>query len=407
MGKLEKYMKGRGLQVSVNSSFPHVASIGNELNNLFRLSGLSEEELDYLYSEGIIGTTKYDRILYQEALIALRVGGYFIPEISGMDDKVVKSEILLVGKGKFSCLGRAGNCLVFRKTRAYLAPSDDMGSWTFGIVTNGTRDQNLHRFIQSIEEQGIPNYEVLICGKITDKSLLKHRNTRLLDFDHHSEKGWITRKKNVICEKAKYENILIEHDRFYLDKGWYEGMKEYGSYFEVLCCEQEFGKYTLGWNVHGGRITSKIPEPDLIGHITVVDDLHPADWSTKIITHNGISIMKKSIWAVRPWNEDLFWGDDEDLEMSFKEYEKGIMMRYAPQPVIHVIESRTGLTRLKLRKNSKRDMWFVWDGPIGDQLFYRVYLVKQCILALVYLIFKKDLFNYRIKDIFKRVTSRS
>ena len=55
--------------------------------------------------ENIIGTTKYDRILYQECLMALAKERYFIVNCTEFkEEKIdkVKNEILLVGKGKFS-----------------------------------------------------------------------------------------------------------------------------------------------------------------------------------------------------------------------------------------------------------------------------------------------------------------
>lgn len=401
--ELSSYFKGNGFQVSTNTSFPQIKNITTPLDNSFRLCHLSEQESDFIYTENILDTTKYNRILYQEILIALKKESYFIVNCTHYKNsqiEKIKEEALLISKGKFSLKKEISekNCkyLVFQKTKNYLKEDDDINSWSFGIITNGTRDDFIEKFIQSIKKQSILNYEILICGKLQDPLLVnKYKNTRFIFFDQKSDKGWITRKKNIICENARYENIVLVHDRFYLDDNWFKGMKKYGNYFEVLSCEQIFGKYKMGWGVYFG--TDKLEE-DPWARIKVVDDIHHSDWSPRLVTHNGVSIMKKSVWEMQKWNENLFWNEKDDTELSFEEYRKGIMIRFNPYSIMQISHSRVGLHNLRIKKNTKKDGWFRWDGKFTEKLFYRLYMIKQSFLVIIYLLFRINLFDRNLKE---------
>ena len=100
--------------------------------------------------------------------------------------------------------------------------------FTFGIITDGSSDDFIIKIIASIEEQQIPNYEIIIVGnsKITPTTHLK-----VIEFDESIKNKWITRKKNIICEEAQYENIVLMHDYISLDTGWYKGFLKFGNTF--------------------------------------------------------------------------------------------------------------------------------------------------------------------------------
>ncbi len=399
---IKEYLTGKGIQFSLRSSFSSIPVKDSPLDNLFRIEQPNQETYDFIYTENLIETTKYDRILYQESLIGLRKEGLFIVNLGTLpkpEQKHIEKEILLVGKGKYvlsETLHEQGSTfLLFQKTENYLKESDSVDKWTFGIITNGTRDDFIETFIRSIEKQKIPAYEVLICGKLKDETLTeRYKNTKLIFFDQKSDKGWITRKKNIVYEEAQYENVMLVHDRFYLDDNWFEGMKRYGNYFEVLACKQTFEDYVMGWTVYRGHANNTM---DFFGEIQIVDKLDASDWSPKVVTHNGVSIMKKSVWSKAKWDEERFWNEKDDVDLSFRQYDNGIMTRYNPYGELQISYSRVGLHHLTLRKNSRRDDWMRWSGPIKEQLFYRMYLLRQYLFCMVFLIFRKNLFSTSFK----------
>jgi hypothetical protein len=76
--------------------------------------------------------------------------------------------------------------------------------FTFGIVTSGL-DDRVQLVINSIEQLNIPEYEVLIIGN----SSVSRDRTRIIPFNENERPAWITRKKNLITQHAKYENVVI------------------------------------------------------------------------------------------------------------------------------------------------------------------------------------------------------
>ena len=57
--------------------------------------------------------------------------------------------------------------------------------------------------------------------------------TRQISFDESVKNAWITKKKNIITENAKFDNIVYMHDYVLLDDKWYEGQLKSGDNFFV------------------------------------------------------------------------------------------------------------------------------------------------------------------------------
>lgn len=102
-------------------------------------------------------------------------------------------------------------------------------SFTFGIVTDGYNDHYIKETIKSIEENNIPEYEIIIVG---NSSIKPTNNINIYKFDESIIKGWTTRKKNIIIENAKYDILVIMHDYIKLNNNWYEGFLKYGDNFD-------------------------------------------------------------------------------------------------------------------------------------------------------------------------------
>ena len=65
--------------------------------------------------------------------------------------------------------------------------------FTFGIITTSSNKNRVLNIIQSIENENIPNYEIIIIGG--DK--IEGRNVKHIEFDETIKKMWITKKKNT------------------------------------------------------------------------------------------------------------------------------------------------------------------------------------------------------------------
>jgi hypothetical protein len=99
-------------------------------------------------------------------------------------------------------------------------------SWTFGIITVYEDNARLLEILSSIRQLNIPEYEILLVGG-GDSSGVDGEDIVKIDFDESIKPRWITRKKNILVQNAKYENIVLMHDYHIFDLKWYEEFKSF------------------------------------------------------------------------------------------------------------------------------------------------------------------------------------
>lgn len=178
--------------------------------------------------------------------------------------------------------------------------------FSFGIITTGGVDDRILTIIESIEYLKIPNYEIIIVGNCG----VQRSNVTVIAFDESIKRMWITRKKNIITEHAKYENIVFLHDYVALDKNWYEGFKQFGNNFKVCMTRLE--------DIHGNRHQDWV----IIGDSGIVGSecMIPYDMNLSKIQYmpGNYWIAKKSFMEQFPLNENLIWGQGEDGEWSLR-----------------------------------------------------------------------------------------
>ena len=114
---------------------------------------------------------------------------------------------------------------------------------SFVIITGGTKSDHLVRLVKSIFLQKIPNYEILIVGNT--KSLVDKQETRKVIFDlatkipapEAASKGELGVMRNLGCEKAQFENIVILDDDLLLTKDWYKNLLKFNKDYDILTCQ--------------------------------------------------------------------------------------------------------------------------------------------------------------------------
>lgn len=193
---------------------------------------------------------------------------------------------------------------------------------TFGIITDGTCNDRIDSIIDSIEEQKITNYEILIVGP----AVSYRNNTRIL-FDVNTERhperkhlGWITKKKNIIAQEAKYELIVFLHDYIKLLPGWYEGWRK----FLDETPQFEIGVnyvYTLEGPRHADWVLSPYDMWELFPMLGARHDIRfdlqlPIDRTdlTKFqYISGGYWVATKKFSRNNPQLERCGWGESEDV----------------------------------------------------------------------------------------------
>ena len=186
--------------------------------------------------------------------------------------------------------------------------------FTFGIITGGGADANLHVIIESIRALKIPNYEIIIIGQTS------HQGPDIINisFDESQKRAWITRKKNIICQQAQYENIVLFHDYITFDPDWYKGFLEYGNNFMICVTKMEtpsrrrFRDYTI--------FGEHMPPPFCSRSLISYDATPETQALLAPLTYVSGSyyVIKKYIALKFPLNEKLLWCQCEDLEFTVR-----------------------------------------------------------------------------------------
>ncbi|MFQ5531487.1 MAG: hypothetical protein ACE5ES_02625 [Candidatus Nanoarchaeia archaeon] len=354
IGKIDVYLKGQGFDLSENKriNVKNCKHISIERDGLFSLRDHAKpESLDFLYINDI-HKTKFYPILIKEMLIYCKIGGFIVLDLKkrGIIDfcEFIKSIKKLVGaKTAIRKENFKERVFVFQKTQGFLEKEDSITRWSFGIISGGNKIDQIDKQIEIIKNLKIPSYEIIICGKYKET---KDNKINYIEFDDFGT-GWITGKKNVIAENAKYENMVIMHDRIMPNKDFYEGMKKYGNYFEVLSCKVLNDKKERcgDWMTYGNPFNK----------VSRIGDLDYRDWDKYIWIDGALFIMKKAVWRQVQFDENLFWNQGEDRKMAEDWKDKGIIPRFNPFSSCFTTSWRHGklpFYKINVKKLGKREI---------------------------------------------------
>ena len=225
-------------------------------------------------------------------------------------------------------------------------------NFTFGIVSNGQDYGHLNRCIESICNQKIKKYEIIIVGNLNTDKILDKNNIKFIDFDEKIKPGWITRKKNMITENSIYENIVYMHDYLELHNNWYRGYKKFGNDFEIAMNKMinpnnsRYRDWTL-WP-HNECFVDEI-----ISDNACLLPYNVSNLSKYMYISGAYWVAKKSVMQEYPLNENLTWGEGEDVEWSKRVRDKFIfkMNKYSKTKLQkHKNPQFKPITRKQLKK---------------------------------------------------------
>ncbi|MGV8171669.1 MAG: hypothetical protein ACP5OA_03165, partial [Candidatus Woesearchaeota archaeon] len=352
---LQKYIKGKGIDIS-KKSFVKSCSIKfhQEIDNYFSLKSKGIESFDYILCDDNVQSTKYYRILIKEVFYALKVGGYFIvqytPKSLLLED--LEKELFFLMKNSIDIVQvyiEGQKCTVIsKKLKQNPSKPEGINNWSFGIVTRGTTDPIVDDIIWNIREQKIPNYEIIVCGKYAGK-YLRSKDVVYLEFMQKDEKGWTTRKKNLICERAKYDNLCVMHDRIKLHKGWFAGMKKYGNNWEILSMPTvKEGQRTYDW------LTLKYPLEHLKGAWYLGSHLDYSDWDKWIYLDGGVITLKKYVWEKVHWDDSRYYNEAEDVKLSHDQTRYGFVARFNPYSTMESFRFNHPFSKIYIKKDPNK-----------------------------------------------------
>jgi hypothetical protein len=180
--------------------------------------------------------------------------------------------------------------------------------WTFGILTQGVRVDNLRAFFESIRAQsGGEDAEILVCGP----KLPQFEQYRLnyLHVEVREDLAEICKKKNEIAQAAAHPNLCLVHDRYRLESNFFTGFEAFGYDFDYLTVKQ---------NYESGE---HFPDYCALSQ-------HELTWNTSLdcrdinyvlprqYINGGVIIAKTQTLREIPFNELVFWNQAEDVELA-------------------------------------------------------------------------------------------
>ena len=182
---------------------------------------------------------------------------------------------------------------------------------TFGIITKYEDNNRLLEIINSIKKLNILNYEIIFIGDGIIEDKIKDENIIHFKFDETIKEGWITRKKNIIAQQSKYENIVMMHDYHVFDIDWYKNFLIFGNDWDICCTSQimiDGRRNFVDWALWDKPNHGKGQTWDY------------NDWSqTKHMYVSGaFFLVKKYVLLNEPFNESLSWNESEDVEWSMR-----------------------------------------------------------------------------------------
>ena len=170
---------------------------------------------------------------------------------------------------------------------------------TFGICTSGKEPQRLAQVIKSIDALEIPGVQIIVV------------NNDICEKDMH-----ITRKKNFITKSAKHDIIVYLHDYIVFDPNWFKGMQKFGWDWDI--------QMNIILNLNGDRYRDWTlwyeDVKDKVGNKCLLP--YDVNKSHLMYISGAYWIAKKRVMQEFPLNEDLVWGESEDVEWSKRIREK-------------------------------------------------------------------------------------
>jgi hypothetical protein len=203
--------------------------------------------------------------------------------------------------------------LVFEKIRPTLPNDDSIDSWSFGIVSDGRKNDRVLAIINQIEQFSIPDFEIIICGPSPSENLpefVKIVEDSDLYFDSRIP---ISKKKNRIIETAKYNNLILFHDRFSFPVDWYQNICLHGNYFDCLSIKI-LDEDTQTHRIQDWMGTS-LDYYDFLKIDPKSYNLNYNQWIPNWNVNGGFMIIKKHLIERVKLNPFLHWSECEDGDL--------------------------------------------------------------------------------------------
>jgi hypothetical protein len=328
---------------SLPSNDENIVVVKNNLRHyqrIYKKYNLAVEGQAVITAEFVLQKDSLIRYYIKELDILLKKNGIFriILVDSQSHSKYFRSRGQV--KYEFSIATNGRYCLVssvcengiltlsYVKKTLVLPENDSINKWSFGIVSNGEKNDWVLELISSIEDQKIPEYEIIICGPspFVENSFVKNNNIKIIrDVVLQDDiRAPIAHKKNAIIKEAQYNNLCIMHDRYLLQLNWFENFERYGNYFDALCLKtltSEGKRFGVDWMKFCYPLTDRFKINRALAY---------NEWHEEAIIPGGVILVKKNLIEPFMLDERLHWDEIEDMQFSKIAYLNGLLINIDP-----------------------------------------------------------------------------
>lgn len=230
-----------------------------------------------------------------------------------------------------------------------------LDSWSFCIPVGDGDPKFLNACVARILEIEMPEFEIILCGKPAS-GFLYWSQVRIVGENITAPPLHITRKKNILAQSARFNNLCILHDRVLLPKNFYVAIKRMGDDYPLTGFQSfwfagrgqtlplrysDFGvSATRPCNVLSKKRLSKNDIPHLANLALYIQ--HPArsDFGRDYLT-GSLYMCKRAVWEHVPQNENLYWQEYEDVEQAMAAADAGIPSRINPYSFTRTLSYRS------------------------------------------------------------------
>jgi len=239
---------------------------------------------------------------------------------------------------------------------------DDLDSWTFGIPVGPEDATVLNAVVKRILEIDIPNKEIILCGT-PGKNFAYFDQVRIVGEDITVPPVQICKKKNRLATEAKYNNLVILHDRVFLPKHFGEMVRRYGPRYPLMTLQSMFfdnrvsmhprrySDYGLAMKeiaqglqgLHRASGASVSIAPSIFTEIERTGFCFGSPMrftKDKSYPTGSLYVCRKEVWNAYPLDEALFWVEFEDIEQGIRAGKAGVPTRINPFGITQSVTSR-------------------------------------------------------------------
>lgn len=220
--------------------------------------------------------------------------------------------------------------------------------FSFGIITNGKRNEKLYKLVETIRQQKLApeNYEILVAGCVAQVNGCGE--IRTFPMEDAAGQGRLGAMRNVLARNARFNKFVCLDDDFLLHPRWAEAVEEVQDDFDLangIILNPDLSRYCDWVNI--------------IENYTFLRSYTETFDTCQYVT-GGYGIYKDYILAEHSWNDELGFYQGEDVSFSRKLFNAGYKLKFIPRAVVMHDDERYrqkgyGVVRLKSAEQIEDD----------------------------------------------------